>query len=108
MLVNDSHGPMVNLIPELLHPAAELILGRPKPFSMAAGLAEFGADVVFFTGHHAGANRFGVLAHTTNGFAFREIRLAGRAQRESAHSAKIAVAIYALFAAAYALRAVSD
>jgi D-amino peptidase len=82
VLVNDSHGPMVNLIPELLHPAAELILGRPKPFSMAAGLAEFGAEIVFFTGHHAGANRFGVLAHTTNGFAFREIRLAGRALGE--------------------------
>ncbi|MBP0651701.1 M55 family metallopeptidase, partial [Mycobacterium tuberculosis] len=76
-LVNDSHGPMVNLLPELLYPAAELILGRPKPFSMAAGL-DAGADLVFFVGHHAGAGGFGVLAHTTNGFAFREIRLAGR------------------------------
>lgn len=82
VLVNDSHGPMVNLLPENLDPRAELILGRPKPYSMAAGLAEFGADMIFFTGHHAGANRFGVLAHTTNGFAFREIRLAGQALGE--------------------------
>ncbi|MBX8814654.1 M55 family metallopeptidase, partial [Ochrobactrum sp. MR34] len=40
ILVNDSHGPMVNIIPEMLHPTAELILGRPKKFNMAAGLDE--------------------------------------------------------------------
>lgn len=77
ILVNDSHGPMVNIIPELLHPHAELILGRPKKFNMAAGLdASF--DAVFFTGHHASAAQFGVLAHTTNGFAFRSIKLNGQ------------------------------
>ena len=38
ILVNDSHGPMTNLLPELLNPAAELILGKPKPFNMFAGL----------------------------------------------------------------------
>lgn len=97
VLVNDSHGPMVNLLPELLDPRAELILGRPKPCSMAAGLAEFGADLVFFTGHHAGAGQFGVLAHTTNGFAFREIRLAGRALGEpgiyGAYAGQLAVPV---------------
>ncbi|WOC15721.1 M55 family metallopeptidase [Pseudochrobactrum sp. MP213Fo] len=77
ILVNDSHGPMVNIIPELLHPAAELILGRPKKFNMAAGLDE-GFDVLFFTGHHASAAQFGILAHTTNGFAFRTIKLNGQ------------------------------
>jgi D-amino peptidase len=82
VLVNDSHGPMVNLLPEMLDSRAELILGRPKPYSMAAGLAAFGADMIFFTGHHAGAGGFGVLAHTTNGFAFRDIRLAGKALGE--------------------------
>ncbi|MGU3576582.1 M55 family metallopeptidase [Brucellaceae bacterium C25G] len=74
ILVNDSHGPMVNIIPELLHPVAELILGRPKKFNMAAGLDE-SFDMVFFTGHHASAANYGVLAHTTNGFAFRTIKL---------------------------------
>ena len=81
ILVNDSHGPMVNIIPELLHPAAELILGRPKKFSMAAGLddtSEGGFDAVFFVGHHASAAQYGVLAHTTNGFAFRTIKLNGQ------------------------------
>jgi D-amino peptidase len=77
ILVNDSHGPMVNIIPEMLHPAAELILGRPKKFNMAAGLDE-SFDLLFFTGHHASAAQYGVLAHTTNGFAFRTIKLNGQ------------------------------
>ncbi|MHC5307427.1 M55 family metallopeptidase [Bartonella sp. LJL80] len=74
VVVNDSHGPMVNLLPELLHPEAELILGKPKPQNMAAGLNE-GFDLLFLTGHHGGASLNGVLAHTTNGKAFRAIYL---------------------------------
>lgn len=77
ILVNDSHGPMVNIIPELLHPAAELILGRPKKFNMAAGL-DSSFDALFFTGHHASAAQYGILAHTTNGYAFRTIKLNGQ------------------------------
>lgn len=77
VLVNDSHGPMTNLIPELLDPRAELILGKPKPMNMCAGLdGSFGAAM--FTGYHTGAGRHGVLAHTVNGFAFRAIRLNGQ------------------------------
>ncbi|WP_145134633.1 M55 family metallopeptidase [Roseomonas gilardii] len=77
VLVNDSHGPMTNLIPELLDPRAELILGKPKPMNMCAGLdGSFGAAM--FTGYHTGAGRHGVLAHTVNGFAFRTIRLNGQ------------------------------
>ena len=38
ILVNDSHGPMTNILPSLLHPAADLILGKPKPMNMACGL----------------------------------------------------------------------
>lgn len=77
VLVNDSHGPMINLLPEALDPRAEVILGKPKAMNMAAGLdASFAA--VFLVGHHSRAGGRGVLAHTTNGFAFREVRLAGR------------------------------
>ncbi len=76
VLVNDSHGPQINLIPEQLDARAEVILGRPKPGSMCAGLdASF--DGVFFTGYHSGAGRFGVLSHTINGFAFAGIRVNG-------------------------------
>jgi D-amino peptidase len=76
VLVNDSHGPMINLIPEDLDPRAELILGRPKPASMCCGLdASF--DAVFFTGYHSGAGRHGVLSHTVSGLAFQGLRLGG-------------------------------
>lgn len=74
VLVNDSHGPQLNILPEALDPRAELILGRPKPHGMCAGL-EAGFDAVFFTGYHSGAGQHGVLSHTINGFAFASIRV---------------------------------
>lgn len=81
VVVNDAHGPMTNLLPEALHPEAEVIIGKPKPFNMFAGLTpEF--DAVFCVGHHARASGFGVLAHTTNGFAFRRISIDGRSLGE--------------------------
>jgi D-amino peptidase len=83
VLVNDSHGPMTNLLPEMLDERAELILGKPKPMNMAAGL-DRSFDAVFLIGHHSRAGGHGVLAHTTNGFAFREVRLAGRPLGEPA------------------------
>jgi len=76
ILVNDAHGPMTNLLPELLNPHARIILGKPKPLNMFEGL-EASHDAVFCVGFHARASEFGVLAHTTNGFAFRDIRLNG-------------------------------
>ncbi len=38
VLVNDAHGPMRNLLPDQLHPAARLVRGRPKPMGMLEGL----------------------------------------------------------------------
>lgn len=76
VVVNDSHGPMTNIIPELLDHRAELILGRPKPTYMCAGL-DGSYDAVFFTGYHSGAGRNGILSHTVNGFAFYGIRVNG-------------------------------
>ncbi|MBU6499552.1 MAG: M55 family metallopeptidase [Rhodospirillales bacterium] len=76
VLVNDSHGPMTNLIAEELDPRAELILGRPKAMGMFAGL-DGGFDGAFCTGYHAGAGQHGVLSHTVNGFAFSAIRVNG-------------------------------
>ncbi|MEU4196112.1 M55 family metallopeptidase [Kribbella sp. NPDC026611] len=34
VLVNDAHGPMRNLLPDLLDPRVHLIKGRPKPMGM--------------------------------------------------------------------------
>ena len=76
VLVNDSHGPQTNLLPDVLDPRAELLLGRPKQGGMCAGLdATF--DAAFFTGYHSGAGQHGILSHTINGFAFAAIRLNG-------------------------------
>ncbi len=76
VLVNDSHGPMVNLLPDHLDPRAQVIQGKPKAGNMAAGLdASF--DAMFMVGYHAGAGQYGVLSHTINGFAFDAIRLNG-------------------------------
>ena len=83
ILVNDSHGSMINLLPERLHPAADLILGKPKPMNMASGLTD-GHDMFCMIGHHSRAGGGGVLSHTTNGFAFHEIRINGVACGEPA------------------------
>jgi D-amino peptidase len=76
IVVNDSHGQMTNLLPEQLHPAADIILGKPKPMNMACGL-DAGYDMFCMIGHHSRAGAGGVLSHTTNGFAFREVRVNG-------------------------------
>lgn len=76
VLVADSHGPMINLLPEELDPRAELIQGKPRPMSMFCGV-ESGFDGVFCTGYHAGAGHRGVLSHTTSGVTFAEIAVNG-------------------------------
>lgn len=67
IVVNDSHNGMINLLPEELHPGAELILGTNKTFSMVQGLTrQF--DAALFIGYHAGAGGlYGTLAHTYSG-----------------------------------------
>jgi D-amino peptidase len=82
VLVNDSHGPMVNLLPELLDARAELIRGNIKPMSMFAGLDASYAGAMC-VGYHAPAADHGVLAHTTNSFAFASIRLNGELASEA-------------------------
>lgn len=82
VVVNDGHGPSLNLLPEALDERAELVSGKPKAANMLAGLdAGFGG--LMFTGFHTGAGRPGVLSHTVNGFAFRAIRLNGQACSEA-------------------------
>jgi D-amino peptidase len=74
VVVNDSHGGMANILIEELNPAAELISGSPKPFSMMQGIGP-DVDAVFFVGYH-GASGAGaaVLEHTWSGRVI-ELRL---------------------------------
>ena len=72
--VNDAHGRMRNLLPDLLHPAAALIRGRPKPMGMLEGLSgEFDATVCI--GYHARAGELGVLSHSFMGHEIEDMWL---------------------------------
>lgn len=51
IVVNDSHGTMRNIIPELLHTEASLISGSPKKLAMVEGLDET-FDAAVFIGYH--------------------------------------------------------
>ncbi len=82
VLVNDSHGPMINILPDLLDPRAGLIRGNVKHGGMFAGLDESYAGAMCL-GYHGAAADYGVLAHTTNDFAFSAIRLNGMAASEA-------------------------
>ncbi len=75
--VNDAHGPMRNLLPDLLHPAAALIRGRPKPMGMLEGLSgDFDATVCI--GYHARAGALGVLSHSFMGHEIEDMWLDGQ------------------------------
>ena len=74
VLVNDSHGGFRNLLPDLLDPRAEAVLGKPRVLGMLGGL-EQGCDGVFMVGYHARSQSRGVLAHTINSFAFARVWL---------------------------------
>lgn len=77
VLVNDAHGPMRNLLPDLLDPRAVLIKARPKPMGMIEGLTpEY--DAVLCVGFHARAGVLGVLSHSFMGHEIEDIWLDDR------------------------------
>jgi D-amino peptidase len=77
VLVNDSHGGFRNLLPDVLDPRAQAVLGKPRVLGMMGGL-ERGFDGVFMVGYHARSQSRGVLAHTINSFAFARVWLQGQ------------------------------
>jgi D-amino peptidase len=76
VLVNDSHGHFGNLLADELDPRAQLIQGKPRQLGMMAGVDQ-GVAGVLMIGWHARAKTRGVLAHTTNSFAFARVWLGG-------------------------------
>lgn len=89
IVLNDSHGGMTNLIPEELHPAAELIQGTPKPLMMMEGV-DAGFDAAIFIGYHARMQQQGILSHTISGGTVSNIYLNGQPMGETAINAAIA------------------
>src|SRR6201996_7645808 len=79
--VNDAHGPMRNILPQELDPAARLVRGRPKLMGMLEGLdASF--DAMVCVGYHARAGAFGVLSHSFMGHEIEDMWLDGRVTGE--------------------------
>ncbi|PCN50449.1 peptide transporter [Candidatus Geothermarchaeota archaeon ex4572_27] len=81
VVIADSHGEMVNVMPSKLPSYAYIIRGYPRPVSMVA-LSE-GCDAALFVGYHAksGTER-GVFDHTYSGAVIRELRINGEAVSE--------------------------
>ena len=89
VVVNDSHGSMINLQPDQMDRRATLITGSPKPFSMMQGIDSTYSAVIFI-GYHAQASTIdGVLDHTYNG-QLKAVRLNGREVGEYGLNASLA------------------
>lgn len=72
--VADSHGPMVNVIPEEMPGYVELVRGFPRPLSMVAFAK--GSDAALFLGYHAkaGTGR-ATFDHTYSSSTIEAIRI---------------------------------
>jgi D-amino peptidase len=90
VVVNDSHGPMRNLIPEELHENAKLITGSLKALSMMQGI-ERGFDAVFLVGYHARRGTLhAILDHTYSGATVSSFVVNGQEYGETGMNAAIA------------------
>jgi D-amino peptidase len=90
ILVRDSHGSARNILPDLLHPEAELIRDWAySPLSMMEGIDET-FDAVIFIGYHARANTpDATLDHTMSGVLY-DVVLNGKKMPEAGINAFIA------------------
>jgi len=89
ILVNDSHWLMRNLLADELHPAAELLSGSPKRWSMMEGV-ELGFDAALCIGYHARAGTPSAVIDHTYTSRVHEARLNGRPVGELALNAALA------------------
>jgi D-amino peptidase len=80
--VNDSHGLMANLAPDLLAGGATYLSGRHKPDYMMQGLDPSFAAVLFI-GYHGSMPSRSVLSHTYNPRAVSDARIGGVRAAES-------------------------
>ena len=77
VLVNDSHGPMRNLLFDELPPDIRVLFGNRKPFSMVQD-ADATFDGAFFVGYHGGAgDADAVLCHTYTPSVVYDVRVNG-------------------------------
>jgi D-amino peptidase len=92
ILVNDSHGPMRNILIEDLHPAAHLVMGSgdAKEACQLEGADEGTFDAAVLVGYHAMAKaRPAIHPHTIAGIAVAELRINGRPVGETGLNAGV-------------------
>ncbi len=90
VVVNDSHGPMTNIIASELDPRAILITGSPKPLSMMEGI-DSSFDAVIFIGYHGRAGTpASVLDHTYSSASIFSIKVNGIEMPELGLNAAVA------------------
>ncbi len=89
VVVSDGHGSMSNLILEDLNPAAEVVLGSPKPLTQMEGIGPDYA-VALFVGYHARMGSHGVLSHTISGGTVANVWVNGILVGETGINAAIA------------------
>jgi D-amino peptidase len=92
ILVNDSHGPMRNLLIEELNPAAHLISGTgdAKKACQLEGADEGTFDAAVLVGYHAMAKaRPAIHPHTIAGIAVAELRINERPVGETGLNAAV-------------------
>ncbi len=83
VLVNDSHGPMTNLLFDELPSDVRVVFGNRKPHSMVQN-AEHDFGGAFFVGYHGGAGAANaVLCHTYTPSVVYEVRVNGVACSEA-------------------------
>jgi D-amino peptidase len=83
VVVSDGHWTCVNVLPEELHPRAELVSGYPRRLYMGAGMGP-GFDAAFFVGYHAAVGTpDAVLDHSyADGRVVHQVRVGGVPQSE--------------------------
>ncbi|WP_258084854.1 M55 family metallopeptidase [Thermococcus thermotolerans] len=76
IIIADSHGPMVNILPEDTPDYIELVRGFPRPLSMVAFAR--GSDAALFLGYHAkaGTDR-ATFDHTYSGASIDSLEING-------------------------------
>lgn len=92
ILVNDSHGPMRNMIFEDMHSGAHLLTGSgdAKPHCQLEGADSRTFDCAVFVGYHAMARTFKAIhPHTIAGAVVSELRINGRPHGETGLNAAV-------------------
>ena len=90
VLINDSHGPMRNLLLDELPHDVRVLFGNRKPLSMAQNLSREFAGA-FFTGYHGSAGDLNAtLSHTFTPSVVYEVRINGIACSEALLNAGVA------------------